>query len=881
MAGGEVSGMHNRRWWLAVLVLSACTQVVEFDRSKIPDGDEDDGGMDAAIGDGDGGGDGDGDGDAGQDAEVDAYVPPACDVATHDGCTDTQLCCDRGDGNGANCVDVTFDECTQCNTAAAPEQGKCDVTVTVSCAARGVCECEAGSAAACSGSGAERFCASGTCVECMGSTDCTEAGKSQCVNGVCAGCNFAENRTGCSNPTPVCLEDNSCVACDDGSNACSNGLTCEDGGCYGCVVGSNEGCDEDGATPICAAADEGRFECVGCSQDSQCSGNPNGGQCVPLEDEKGSCETCDQRLGQNSEGCESTPAKPICVQPNGSSGTECVACTAVGVGSENDQACRDNDLGRACISSGVNAGKCGNCDPADNSGCSGTADQCHPTMLMCVDCVGNAGCAGGDVCKTGANVCVECNTNAECQDETVERQCNTSTNLCVECLTSAHCSGDEPICDTATNRCIPCTSAGDNNAADNAACDARTNNSVCVSTGASAGQCAACDPGDDDGCTNATLDQCSPTSLTCVDCVGGAGCGANRVCESGGNTCVECNTNTECADEATDKQCDTSTHACVQCLDDGDCSGSTPLCNTATNTCVACTAVSNDNDVRNSRCDADVDGTVCVTTGASSGQCRSCDPQDDDGCSGDTGQCNPANFLCVECVDSSQCSGAEPICGAGSRSCIPCTDVGDDTQNNAACAARSPGTVCVSTGASVGQCRTCDPQDDDGCGSTNDQCLSGTSSNTCVDCIGTDGCDTAAAPACGAANQCVECTGASHCADTPATPACSNNECVECASATDCADTPTTPACFENECVECTNATHCADTPATPECLAATNQCVECLNDADCSASSVGPECVAATNVCRACDPGPTASLLDDEGCMPLQACNSTTFVCE
>ena len=135
---------------------------------------------------------------------------PACDVATHDGCSETQLCC-AGDGNGANCVDVSFEECTVCNTTAAPEQGKCDVVVAVSCAARGVCECVTSSGEACSGDAPR--CVADACVACAVHR-LHRRGQGQCVAGVCSACNFGDGGTGCANPTPICRSDNSCVACD-------------------------------------------------------------------------------------------------------------------------------------------------------------------------------------------------------------------------------------------------------------------------------------------------------------------------------------------------------------------------------------------------------------------------------------------------------------------------------------------------------------------------------------------------------------------------------------------------------------------------------------------------------------------------------------------
>src|SRR5690606_28958158 len=114
----------------------------------------------------------------------------------------------------------------------------------------------------------------------------------QCVQGVCSACDAADSGAGCSNPTPICLPNNTCVGCD-GENECPAGLTCEDGACYGCVVGTNEGCSPDGTTPICAPASGGRFECVGCTDDNDCDGNRNGEQCVAA----GSCEECDRNNG--------------------------------------------------------------------------------------------------------------------------------------------------------------------------------------------------------------------------------------------------------------------------------------------------------------------------------------------------------------------------------------------------------------------------------------------------------------------------------------------------------------------------------------------------------------------------------------------------------
>jgi hypothetical protein len=230
----------------------------------------------------------------------------------------------------------------------------------------------------------------------------------------------------------------------------------------------------------------------------------------------------------------------------------------------------------------------------------------------------------------------------------------------------------------------------------------------------------------------------------------------------------------------------------------------------------------------------------------------------------------------VQCVYDGECSGAEPLCEIASHTCIPCTNVGDNAEDNAACDAKTDGTVCVSTGGSAGQCRGCDPADDDGCSGTNDQC-NGTSF-TCVDCIGAAGC-TMGNVCIDGGNTCVECNEPADC-DEP-TPACSANECVECTSSTNCMDTPATPLCntTSNECVECLTQAQCV----TGNQACVSNDCRACTVDSQCAGHPTGPECanVGGTNECRECDPGLLGSTLDDQGCEATEVCNETTFVCE
>ena len=176
------------------------------------------------------------------------------------------------------------------------------------------------------------------------------------------------------------------------------------------------------------------------------------------------------------------------------------------------------------------------------------------------------------VCQTGANVCVECNTDAQCTDNPTDKKCDTASHTCVECLTMADLGGDEPICNTSSHRCQVCTAAPD----PNAACVARMAGTVCVSSGASSASASA-------ATRSTTTAAAAPTTsaLTAPSPVWTAsarrGCGSsNTVCLTGGDECVECNTDAQCTDEVTDKHCNPGTHTCVACVDDGDCSGSTP-----------------------------------------------------------------------------------------------------------------------------------------------------------------------------------------------------------------------------------------------------------------------------------------------------------------
>ncbi len=169
------------------------------------------------------------------------------------------------------------------------------------------------------------------------------------------------------------------------------------------------------------------------------------------------------------------------------------------------------------------------------------------------------------------------------------------------------------------------------------------------------GQCAACDPNNHAGCSDATplctksgnnLYACAPcTDQFCLEESPDA-----PVCMTGGTSsgkCVVCDaTHTEECPEATPLR-DAATNTCVECNAHSDCDDPTKLlCSPTTHACVACTnsAVSAGADAA---CDAKVDGTRWVESGALAGRCGACDPFDDGGCVAGAPQCQESTATCV------------------------------------------------------------------------------------------------------------------------------------------------------------------------------------------------------------------------------------------
>jgi hypothetical protein len=141
---------------------------------------------------------------------------------------------------------------------------------------------------------------------------------------------------------------------------------------------------------------------------------------------------------------------------------------------------------------------------------------------------------------------------------------------------------------------------------------------------------------------------------------------------SGGSTCVQCNTNTDCSGVSGQPVCNTSTNTCVQCTatNSSACTDMTATCDVATNTCVGCLSNASCTTAAASRCSA----TACV----------GCVTNSD--CTQIAGApyCQ-AGMGCVQCQNSNDCGTAGmPICDAANYSCRICVSDNDCIARNAA-----------------------------------------------------------------------------------------------------------------------------------------------------------------------------------------------------
>ena len=362
----------------------------------------------------------------------------------------------------------------------------------------------------------ERTCGCGwmSKVECSGATPKCEANKSrawrvECVND--ADCSANASNKFCFVPGATAnAKDNTCVACDPVTNA---------------------GCS--GNTPLCSASGV----CEACTASAKTCGA--GLVCLA----SGACE-----CSASSE-C-TTPTTPICDGPS----KVCVACTT-------DAQCNSKTAGTACVTGGAGSsvGSCAACDPADDSGCSGTNNQCKPGATpACVDCLADSDCSGATpLCNLTNNTCVACDDAAITAGDR-DTRCDAKSGPLLACVTSGAKKGE--------NRCAACDPSDHTGCTTAQLCCAGGGGGAlaCEGTGP-ATQCAACDT----ACSATNADSCLATRA--CGCGVGAACGGSTpVCEGG--ACVQCAGNGDCVGVSGKPFCDTGTKSCVACRNSGDCS---------------------------------------------------------------------------------------------------------------------------------------------------------------------------------------------------------------------------------------------------------------------------------------------------------------------
>ena len=287
------------------------------------------------------------------------------------------------------------------------------------------------------------------------------------------------------------------------------------------------------------------------------------------------------------------------------------------------------------------------------------------------------------------------------------------------------------------------------------------------------------------------------------------GCTGNptgtNVCDAPNNRCVECLSNTDCADEATQKTCDLRPMGammlprgvCVVCVDSTHCPmGAT--CNAQNNCVTAC-------------------GTSAMCTATPSGN----------------NICDAPNNRCVDCLTDADCAVEPPnthcdtrpnSAGLPANTCEECID-------NTHC----PAGMACDDGECATPCGTAFCQTGEICDAPNNRCVDCLSDTDCAGNAGNPRCDlrpnTAGLPT----GNCEECIESSHC---PMGQTCVSEECEpSCTTDANCSADGGggSPYCHPTIriCTQCTNDMQCAGTNQ-PHC-SASGDCDECVTDAHCT----------------------------------------------
>ena len=340
-------------------------------------------------------------------------------------------------------------------------------------------------------------CSAGTCVVCGTNADCPSGKKCNAMT-ACVDCVGAGD----------CMAGQKCVAmtCTQGcdtNNPCPTGKVCDPvaGACVGCV----ENTDCSGGTPVC---DPVRHKCVGCFVDTDCmpgqicaSGSCTSG-CSGAHPQCPNGQVCNISQGA----CVGCLADGDCKDSNNprceTHSNSCVACLATSDNCPAGKYCSDSN---ACVA-GCRA----------NSDCSGATPQCNVGSHACVQCVDDTGCGLGMVCM-GQKCVMGCTASHACP---AGQGCCAGTGSlgCVAVLTDVmNCGGCAMACPSLSNATAACSGGKCGIGSCNANffdCDGNSSNGCETSGVADVKNCGGCGtvcgavPNATPGCANS---KCAPT----------------------------------------------------------------------------------------------------------------------------------------------------------------------------------------------------------------------------------------------------------------------------------------------------------------------------------------------------------------------------------
>ena len=292
--------------------------------------------------------------------------------------------------------------------------------------------------------------------------------------------------------------------------------------------------------PMCLA-----FQCAKCTANTECAGHSDGGTAAGVCDTtSGRCVAC-----VKSSECTAEPTKPVCV---GNLCVGCKSAESECRTKNSGAPVCDQTSGKcvACLTNDhCTGGADGGADGGSDGGADGGADGgviagfCYLATNQCVECLVHTDCKDPTRPICGSlHTCVGCNTQIAPSDGCATKNpalpvCRPDTGTCVECTGNANCAGDAEIrvCNPTTNRCVECN--------DNTNCTADPAKAFCVNNA-----CAGCQTAPAGSCTGG-----KPLCATsggyvgqCVECIGNTDCkvGTKPICDT--NQCRACAKDLDC-----------------------------------------------------------------------------------------------------------------------------------------------------------------------------------------------------------------------------------------------------------------------------------------------------------------------------------------------